>query len=366
MDDSPAQNQPGSQPLPQDAGSLQGEATSSLPPPPLDTKPLATDGSSSTIPEPLSPVSPSPSQPPPPASDIASTTMLSEPSFSASPPVQSETPDESTAMPASPAKPEVPLDAGSPETPIGEFNQPPPVEPPASVQPPQPTQPLSFASQAPFVPEQSASAMPDPLPIDHPIPPVQPRGESPPSPSLEMPPTLAQPLATVPPPPPPPPPPSGEVTLMGQSGSDFSYGAKPPWYKSKLILSVFIILLAAGLVVGGLFILQKKGGSEVATEESIAQPTQPPQPAGLTLTIDSPKEGEVFTIEEATISGKTSPNTVVVFVSDRDQDSVESDATGVFSGKVKIARGLNEIIIVGVSASGEEKRESRNIVYDTQ
>lgn len=335
MDDSPAQNQPGSQPLPQDNGPMQGDVTPPPPPnPPVDTQPFPSGGPSSTVQNPMPSVSSPTPQPPPLGPDMASTTAPIEPPFSPPSPIEPETSGESTAIPTSSSQP-------------------------ASVQPPVPTEPLSFTQSAPFVPEQSASAMPDPLPMEHPIVPSEP--------ALEMPPSLEPAPPPVPPPPPPPPPPSGEVSLMGDSGSDFSYGAKPAWYKSKLILSVLIILLAAGLVVGGLFIIQNRGGTtDVATTEELApQPTLPP-PAGLTLTLDSPGDGEVFHAEEATLSGKTSPNTVVIFVSSVDQSSVESDTTGVFSGKVKIAQGLSEIHVVAVGSNGEEKGESRYVVYDSE
>ena len=160
-----------------------------------------------------------------------------------------------------------------------------------------------------------------------------------------------------PPPPPPPPPQSGEVTLAGGEAPQAFPTHRPV---RKIAIVIGIILAAAGLVVGVFFFLQGSGEQTPVVE----QPGVTPTPAQLTLSIENPKNGQVSSTEEITVSGKTLSGGVVGFVTNVDGSLVQSDDSGSFTARALLGPGINEILAVAVDASGQTKEDTIYTVFD--
>lgn len=133
---------------------------------------------------------------------------------------------------------------------------------------------------------------------------------------------------------------------------------KPP---RSLIFAVIAALLLVGTVSAAYFFLQSKTSK---TPPTASTPTVAPQSLFLSLT--SPKEGMVSEEGKVTITGKTLPNKVVVFYTENDSNSAESDQDGNFSGELQLASGINTLTITAYGDKDEEKSESYDLVYDDQ
>jgi hypothetical protein len=84
----------------------------------------------------------------------------------------------------------------------------------------------------------------------------------------------------------------------------------------------------------------------------------------LTLTIQSPTDASVLSDNVITVKGVTLPNTTVMFYTESDENSVESDASGNFEGEINLENGINTLIVWAFADTGEEKSMIMDLVYD--
>ena len=124
-----------------------------------------------------------------------------------------------------------------------------------------------------------------------------------------------------------------------------------------ILLFVIFLALAAGYLyfTNSLNIFNK-------LPESI---TQPIRSAKLDLSLSNLTDGMVVEGDIITVSGKTSPNTVIAIYSDTDESSIESDSKGNFTGKLKIEPGINSLTVTAFGENGDEKSLSLDIVNDS-
>lgn len=168
---------------------------------------------------------------------------------------------------------------------------------------------------------------------------------------------------------PPPPPASGEVFLTGIGSSDDSsipHGHSSP---PKALLVFAAIIIFSGLIVGGLFLIQKRGQAPeqtptVVDTNQLVSPTPLP-PQELTLVLDDPKQATVAATAEIAVSGKTSPGAVVIFFTDAHEDSLESDSSGAFNGKIKLEGGANKLSVFAIGKQGQEGSTTRDVTYES-
>jgi hypothetical protein len=123
---------------------------------------------------------------------------------------------------------------------------------------------------------------------------------------------------------------------------------------------VILILLTVGIAIALLYVFRGREAESV----TIAPPTETPKV--LSLSIESPNDGTVATDGEVMVKGKTLPNTAVVFYTDTTDNSVESDGSGNFEGKIALASGINTLTVTAIDEGGEEKSVTLDIVYDEE
>lgn len=99
-------------------------------------------------------------------------------------------------------------------------------------------------------------------------------------------------------------------------------------------------------------------------EKTKITPITPIIPQPLILSLESPAEGAIATQEQITVRGQTLPAATVVFYTETDVNSLESDANGHFEGTINLTTGINSLTVTAFAANGEEKTLVLDLVFD--
>lgn len=130
-----------------------------------------------------------------------------------------------------------------------------------------------------------------------------------------------------------------------------------PFKVSKIYL-ILALVTAFTVLIAGAFYLQ------LNTKKTAVTPTFPEQTPQLFLNLESPAQDTLVTDNKVIVKGKTLPNTLVMFFTEADQNSVESDAGGQFEGELTLENGINTLTVTAYGENGDEKQLAYNLVYD--
>ena len=136
----------------------------------------------------------------------------------------------------------------------------------------------------------------------------------------------------------------------------------------KIVLS--FIAIAIGLVVAaGAFYLYQT--TKTIPEDKIRTPSlsslSPTDiPSSLFLTVESPKEEEVFDKKTVPISGKTEKDAIVIISTNTNDEVITPAGNGDFSTTATIENGQNQITIIAVAPNGEEKKIVKTLTFSTE
>lgn len=136
--------------------------------------------------------------------------------------------------------------------------------------------------------------------------------------------------------------------------------------KEKIILS--FVAITIGLVVGGgAFYFYQSTKVIPKTEQNpiTVKPNPSPLPKVL-LTVDEPRDENVYDSRVIKISGKTDPNATIVVLTDTDEDILTPTTTGDFSTTVTINAGENVIQITAINKNGDTNTINRTVTYSTE
>lgn len=138
----------------------------------------------------------------------------------------------------------------------------------------------------------------------------------------------------------------------------------------KLILSIVAVLVGL-LAAGGAFYLYqmtKQVPPPKAQPVTIkTTPTAKPTPPDTNLlTVDSPKDEEVFDKKIITVSGKTTSDATIIVTTEDGDQVVKPTSTGDFTLTQTIGDGTNMIQVTAVYQNGEEKRVTRTVTYSQE
>jgi hypothetical protein len=98
---------------------------------------------------------------------------------------------------------------------------------------------------------------------------------------------------------------------------------------------------------------------------SAGSPTATPAPSKHSLTIDQPDDNSVVSSSELMISGKTTPQSTIAVVSEKNEYFVQADEAGLFSQKIELITGINEIKIASLALNEEQTEITLTVVYTT-
>ena len=139
----------------------------------------------------------------------------------------------------------------------------------------------------------------------------------------------------------------------------------------KIILSivaVFVGLIAAGIAFY-LYQMTKtlppSKTQTLAIKTSSAPPTPTPNNSYF-ISIDTPKDEEVFDTKTISISGKTVKDSTVVVSSESTDQVVKPASNGNFSLTMPIDDGTTLLHITAIYPNGEEKSVTKTVTYSTE
>lgn len=130
------------------------------------------------------------------------------------------------------------------------------------------------------------------------------------------------------------------------------------------MLAVFFGLLVAGIAFYIYENTKTISPSEIKTV-SIATPTPTLKPS-IFLSIDKPKDEEVFEKKIISISGKTTVEAIVVILTNNDEEVLTPTNSGNFSTTTTIVDGQNLIEITAIAPNGESTRSLRTVTFSTE
>ncbi len=130
------------------------------------------------------------------------------------------------------------------------------------------------------------------------------------------------------------------------------------------LLAVFFGLLVAGIAFYIYENTKTISPSEIKTV-SIATPTPTPKPS-IFLKLDKPKDEEVFGKKIISISGKTTPDAIVVVLTNNDEEVLTPTSSGDFSTTTNIQNGQNLIEITAIAPNGESTRILKTVTFSTE
>ncbi|MDP3954881.1 MAG: DUF5666 domain-containing protein [bacterium] len=131
--------------------------------------------------------------------------------------------------------------------------------------------------------------------------------------------------------------------------------------RTKILLGA-VVVVVLGSAISTVIIL----GNNNQSEHPAYQPKAENVNQSLFLSLQSPTDGALAEDFEVTVKGNTIPDTTVLFYTETDQNSVESDNQGQFEGKIALAEGFNSLTVTAFDSQGEEKSLNLDLIYDNQ
>ncbi len=139
--------------------------------------------------------------------------------------------------------------------------------------------------------------------------------------------------------------------------------------KAEKIVICFIAVAIGILVAGGAFYFYQKTKTipDVQTKTTtIAAKPLPTSKPSVSLTVEKPKDEEVFDSKTVTISGKTNPKATIIITTDSNDQVISPAQNGNFSTTQTIEDGQNRIEITAISENGEEVTVVRTVTFSTE
>ncbi|OGY25252.1 MAG: hypothetical protein A2134_02100 [Candidatus Woykebacteria bacterium RBG_16_39_9b] len=123
------------------------------------------------------------------------------------------------------------------------------------------------------------------------------------------------------------------------------------------------IIFTAGLgIVVGILLSLLFWYLRTASPEPVPSGTSQSTPNELVLALSNPEDGTTVNKDIITVSGKTGVPAIVV-VNGGAEDIILEKTDGTFSTEYKLLEGENEVTVTVFDETGNEKTETRNILY---
>lgn len=135
----------------------------------------------------------------------------------------------------------------------------------------------------------------------------------------------------------------------------------------KVLLSLLAVIV--GLLVAGIAFYFYENTKTIPPSEtkaiSIPTPTPTLKPS-IFLSIDKPKDEEVFEKKIISISGKTASDAIVIILTNNDEKILTPANSGDFSTTTSIESGQNLIEITGIAPNGERARKLITVTFNNE
>ncbi len=137
-------------------------------------------------------------------------------------------------------------------------------------------------------------------------------------------------------------------------------------------MRVFVIAVIAIVVLG----LGFAGGLHYILNVQYQHPNQQAglldkgpvtrEPVSLTLDLTNPDDNSISFESSVLISGKTSPNAVIILDLNHEYTSLEANSDGNFSTTLHLETGVNNLTTTAFDDLGNSKTDSRIVYYSTE
>ena len=137
-----------------------------------------------------------------------------------------------------------------------------------------------------------------------------------------------------------------------------------------VILAIVIGVLVGGVTAFFVFFLPKflpKSPSQTENAETVREEQSTSSPVSSSfLTLENPQNEAIFSEDEITVSGKTTPKALVIIISPTDEETIEADDKGGFEAKIALEEGANEISVTAYNEDDQEETESITVYYSEE
>lgn len=132
----------------------------------------------------------------------------------------------------------------------------------------------------------------------------------------------------------------------------------------KFLLIAFILVLMMGLgYLGFIYYL----AHYKAENKIVVNPLpQTKNPVSLTLILSNPDDNSLTFTPDLLLSGKTSPQAVIILSSNDEDQVLEPSQGGDFSATLKLESGINQVLVKVFDSQGNSKTEERTVYYSTE
>ena len=136
--------------------------------------------------------------------------------------------------------------------------------------------------------------------------------------------------------------------------------------KKEVVLAI-VIGFGLGLVITlGIYTAKK------ALKDRQVGPTPTPTPKvqasplpSHSLTILSPETDSLLDQDQVTLTGTTTPNSLVTVLTEETEILVYADASGRFEADLDLISGSNDITVISLTPEGQTAQANLNLVYST-
>lgn len=84
------------------------------------------------------------------------------------------------------------------------------------------------------------------------------------------------------------------------------------------------------------------------------------------LTIETPKDEEVFDKKVIAVNGKTEPGAIIIVSTHVSDEVIEPASNGSFSTTITIEDGQNQLEITAIAPNGQETKITRTVTYSIE
>jgi len=136
--------------------------------------------------------------------------------------------------------------------------------------------------------------------------------------------------------------------------------------KEKVILSFLTVLVGLLLSALGFYFYQGVRNSAQQEPSNLVNVQKEASKPNVLLTIDEPADESVHDKKVITVSGKTSPDSLIVILTENDEQVLNPTELGNFTTTITLTDGENFIQITAIAPNGESVTVDRVVTYSTE
>lgn len=135
--------------------------------------------------------------------------------------------------------------------------------------------------------------------------------------------------------------------------------------KEKVILSSLAVMVGLSFAALGFYFYQGARFEEQSNGIIVNAPSPTPKP-NIYLEISEPQDESVSDTKLITVSGKTKAGSIVVILTEDEEQVVNPTELGDFTASITLADGENLIQITAIAENGESVSIDRIVTYSTE